>query len=139
MLNFSDIQIFFALGVLGVNFVRTSKQLSEQKRIAIEKGISSTKFSLLEMSIGLQALPFVMYTIFRGQIGHSIIFPIVVVLSFAPSIIIADSVGDILDRGYDYQKRASSVIKVFIWVGWFGLIYFSGFWAVMYLAYQKSL
>jgi hypothetical protein len=132
------IQFFIFFLAIVVQFFRGARVLRAQKQIAIAKGISPYKFTMMQFFLSLYVIPLIAYSLFRIQVGQSIIFPIVVILSFAPGIYWADSISDNLDHGYDYQKRASRVIKEYLFVGWFGMIYFSGYWALTYLAFQNS-
>jgi len=119
--------------------VRGSKSIKAQKKIAVEKGIQTIKYSMMQFSLSLYVLPLIVYSLFKFQIGLNAIFPTIVILSYGPGIILANSISATLDMGYDYQKKASREIKEYLFVGWLGLVYFSILWSFIYLGVQKSL
>jgi hypothetical protein len=107
----TEITILLSFIAVVANAIRWSRALHLQRKIAEEKGISDFHFTLLIIGVSLYAVPQVAYFMFRLRAIFSVWFPFVVMLTHFPGIYLADSIGDTLDRGYDFQRNLAKKIK----------------------------
>jgi uncharacterized paraquat-inducible protein A len=114
------------------NTFRLSKEMREQRRLAIEKGVQPFAFDVFTIAVALHSLPFVAYFLFRLSTFQSLWFPLLVLLSYTPALLLADTIGDRIERGYDYHRRAAKTIKEAEAAGYVGLCFWLLSWVLFY-------
>jgi len=129
MSNFIIILILFA--VLFRTFM-VHREMREQRKIAIQKGVSPHAFTLFTVAATLYSVPFIVYFIFRLHAFESLWFPFVILFSYTPAPLLADTIRDKMERGYDFQRKAAQRVKETELTGYFGL----ASWLIMWLVFH---
>jgi hypothetical protein len=112
--------------------IRLPKKVSEQRQMAIQRGVQPSIFTAYTIAVALYAIPFLIYFVLRLGTFRPLWFPLVVLVSHTPALLLADTIDERMEAGFDYQREAGKVIKDAEGVGYISMFAWLALWAVFH-------